>query len=115
MSAGTAQAAPTWTEGPVFNDPLGAESEHLAIRTRLIELTAAALPGSTIKAAVYHVWEASVVDALVAAKDRGVNVQVLLDESSTSDRPAKTSYNSLAAALGTDRTKGSYVATCPVD
>lgn len=115
VSAGTAQAAPTWTEGPIFNDPLGTESEQLAIRTRLIELTAAALPGSTIKVAVYHVWEASVVNALVAAKDRGVNVEVLLDESSISDRPTNTSYNSLAAALGTDRTKGSYVATCPVD
>ncbi|MCL6739459.1 phospholipase D-like domain-containing protein [Streptomyces neyagawaensis] len=115
VSAGTAQAAPTWTEGPVFNDPLGEESEQLAIRTRLIDLTAAALPGSTIKVAVYHVWEASVVDALVAAKDRGVNVQVLLDESSVSDRPANTAYGSLVSALGTDRTKGSYIATCPVD
>lgn len=115
VSAGTAQAAPTWTEGPIFNDPLGEESEQLAIRTRLIELTAAALPGSTIKVAVYHVWEASVVNALVAAKDRGVNVQVLLDESSISDRPANTAYSSLAAALGTDRTKGSYITTCPVD
>ncbi|MFE7837722.1 phospholipase D-like domain-containing protein [Streptomyces sp. NPDC057474] len=115
MSAGTAQAAPAWTEGPIFNDPLGEESEQLAIRTRLTELTAAALPGSTIKVAVYHVWEASVVDALVAAKERGVRVQVLLDESSVSDRPTNTAYGSLAAALGTDRTKGSYIATCPVD
>ncbi|GAA3805945.1 phospholipase D-like domain-containing protein [Streptomyces phyllanthi] len=114
-TAGSAQAAPTWTEGPIFNDPLGTSDEQLAIRTRLIELTGAALPGSTIKVAVYHVWEASVVNALIAAKDRGVNVQVLLDESSVSDRPANTSYSTLAAALGTDRTKGSYITTCPVD
>ena len=45
--AGVAQAAPSWTEGPLFNDPLGDGSEQLAIRTRLIELTDAALPGST--------------------------------------------------------------------
>ncbi|WP_326582822.1 phospholipase D-like domain-containing protein [Streptomyces sp. NBC_00481] len=115
MFAGTAQATPNWTEGPLFNDPLGEESEQLAIRTRLIELTAAALPGSTIKVAVYHVWEASVVNALVAAEERGVNVQVLLDESSVSDRPTNTAHGTLAAALGTDRTKGSYVVTCPVD
>ncbi|MBA2806126.1 hypothetical protein E0500_001260 [Streptomyces sp. KM273126] len=115
VSAGTAEAAPAWIEGPIFNDPLGASDEQLAIRTRLIELTDAALPGSTIKVAVYHVWEASVVDALIAAENRGVRVQVLLDESSVSDRPANTSYSTLAAALGTDRTKGSYVTTCPVD
>ncbi|MFF4521386.1 phospholipase D-like domain-containing protein [Streptomyces bluensis] len=115
VSAGTAEAAPTWTEGPIFNDPLGTSEEQLAIRTRLIELTDAALPGSTIKVAVYHVWEASVVNALIAAKDRGVQVRVLLDESSVSDRPTNTSYSTLAAALGTDRTKGSYVTTCPVD
>lgn len=116
MSVGTATAddPPTWTEGPVFNDPLDTDEQY-AIRDRLIELTAAALPGSTIKVAVYHVWEASVVNALVAAKNRGVNVQVLLDESSVSDRPTNTSYDSLADALGTDRTKRSYIATCPVD
>ncbi len=116
-SAGSAQAAPTptWTEGPVFNDPLGTADEQYAIRARLIELTDAALPGSTIKVAVYHVWEATVVNALVDARNRGVNVQVLLDESSISDRPANTSYRTLAAALGTDRAKGSYITTCPVD
>lgn len=113
--AGVAQAAPTWTEGPLFNDPLGEVSEQHAIRTRLIELTESALPGSTIKVAVYHVWEAPVVDALVAAKNRGVHVQILLDESSVSDRPTNPSYGSLVSALGTDRTKGSYMATCAVD
>lgn len=52
-AGGTAQAAPTWTGGPVFNDPLGTES---------------ALPGSTIRVAVHHLWESSVVNALVAAE-----------------------------------------------
>ncbi|MEW2573194.1 phospholipase D-like domain-containing protein [Streptomyces sp. NPDC047070] len=114
-TAGTAQAVdnPTWTEGPIFNDPLGTTDQQYAIRARLIELTNSALPGSTIKVAVYHVWEAGVVDALVAAKNRGVRVQVLLDESSISDRPTNTAYGTLASGLGTDRTKGSYVSTCP--
>ncbi|MFI1483698.1 phospholipase D-like domain-containing protein [Streptomyces sp. NPDC020747] len=114
-STGTAQAVDNqaWTEGPIFNDPLGTADQQTAIRTRLIELTNAALPGSTIKVAVYHVWEASVVNALVAAKSRGVDVQVLLDESSVSDRPTNTAYSTLASGLGTDRTQSSYVATCP--
>ncbi|MFF6995020.1 phospholipase D-like domain-containing protein [Streptomyces sp. NPDC008313] len=116
-AAGSAQAAesPTWTEGPIFNDPLGTTDQQYAIRTRLVELTNAALPGSTIKVAVYHVWEATVVNALVDARNRGVNVQVLLDESSVSDRPTNTSYGTLASALGTDRTKRSYITTCPKD
>nr|WP_238431493.1 phospholipase D-like domain-containing protein [Streptomyces cavernae] len=116
-SGGAAEAADatTWTEGPIFNDPLGTTDAQLAIRTRLLELTNAALPGSTIKIAVYHLWETTVVNALKAAKGRGVDVQVLLDESSISDRPANTAYGSLAAALGTDRTQRSYVVTCPVD
>ncbi|MEV0257236.1 phospholipase D-like domain-containing protein [Streptomyces sp. NPDC050732] len=114
-SVGTASAEPlpTWTEGPIFNDPKGSVDQQHAIRTRLIELTNAAVPGSTIKVAVYHVWEAPVVDALVAAKRRGVRVQVLLDETSKSDRPTNTSYNTLKSALGTDRTKSSFVSLCP--
>ncbi|ATL27732.1 phospholipase D-like domain-containing protein [Streptomyces formicae] len=114
-SAGAARAdtAPTWTEGPIFNDPKGDADHQYAIRTRLLELTNSAVPGSTIKVAVYHVWEATVVDALVAAKNRGVHVQILLDETSRSDRPANTSYNTLKTALGTDRSKPSFVSLCP--
>ncbi|MCF3122899.1 hypothetical protein IPZ68_24790 [Streptomyces arenae] len=114
-AAGTAsaEAAPAWTEGPIFNDPKGDTAHQYAIRARLLELTNAAVPGSTIKVAVYHVWEASVVDALVAAKNRGVHVQILLDETSRSDRPANTSYSTLKTALGTDKSKPSFVTLCP--
>lgn len=113
-SGGTAAAdTPTWTEGPIFNDPHGTTDQQYAIRTRLIQLTNAALPGSVIKVAVYHVWEQSVVDALVAAKNRGVNVQMLLDESSVSDRPTNTSYAQLKAALGTSSAGSSFVTLCP--
>lgn len=106
---------PDWTESPVFNDPLGtAEAQH-AIRTRLIRLTDAAVPGSTIKVAVYHVWEAPVVDALLEARRRGVHVQVLLDSTSRTDRPDNPSYDKLASSLGTDRAKKSFVSLCPTD
>lgn len=113
-ATGTSAAqAPRWPEGPIFNDPLGTVDQQHAIRTRLIELTDAAVRGSTIKVAVYHVWEAPVVDALVRAKERGVHVQILLDESSRSDRPANPSYATLKSALGTDTGKSSFVALCP--
>ncbi|MDI3408567.1 phospholipase D-like domain-containing protein [Streptomyces cavernicola] len=100
-------------EGPIFNDPLGGTTEQYAIRTRLVHLTDSALPGSTIKVAVYHVWETTVVDALLRARARGVNVQVLLDESSVSDNPTNPSYATLKAALGSDRTKPSFALLCP--
>ena len=103
----------TWTEGPIFNDPKGTTAQQYAIRSRLVELTESAVRGSTIKVAVYHVWEATVVNALVDAKKRGVRVQVLLDETSKSDRPTNTSYAQLKEALGTDKSKSSFVALCP--
>ncbi|MGV9880926.1 phospholipase D-like domain-containing protein [Streptomyces sp. NPDC003006] len=114
-SVGTASAdtSPTWTEGPIFNDPKGDVDQQHAIRTRLIELTNAAVPGSTIKVAVYHVWEAPIVDALVAAKKRGVHVQVLLDETSKSDRPTNNSFPRLMQALGTSKSRPSFVTLCP--
>lgn len=113
MGTAAADGEPPLAEAPIFNDPLGTPEEQHAIRTRLIELTNAAVPGSTIKVAVYHVWEAPVVDALVAAKHRGVNVQMVLDETSRSDRPTNTSYRTLAAELGTDKNKSSFVTLCP--
>ncbi|MEV5610279.1 phospholipase D-like domain-containing protein [Streptomyces sp. NPDC052225] len=116
VSASTASAeTPTWTEGPLFNNPLGTQSEQYAIRTRLIQLTDAALPGSYIKVAVYHVWEQSVVDALKRAKARGVNVQILLDSSSKTDRPDNTMYSQLVTLLGTSPSASSFVTLCPQD
>ncbi|WP_306323875.1 MULTISPECIES: phospholipase D-like domain-containing protein [unclassified Streptomyces] len=115
VTAGTAEAdgARTWTEGPIFNNPLGTTQEQYAIRTRLVELTDAALPGSTIKVAVYHVWEQTIVDALKRAKDRGVRVQIVLDSTSKTDRPENTVYSQLAALFGTSRANGSFVTLCP--
>ncbi|MFJ9126708.1 phospholipase D-like domain-containing protein [Streptomyces sp. NPDC102340] len=117
VAAGTAQAdeARTWTEGPIFNDPLGTTQEQYAIRTRLVELTDAALPGSTIKVAVYHVWEQTIVDALKRARDRGVRVQILLDSTSKTDRPDNTVYSQLVALFGTSRANPSFVQLCPTN
>ncbi|MYW65684.1 hypothetical protein GTY65_16710 [Streptomyces sp. SID8379] len=105
----------TWTEGPIFNDPLGTTQEQYAIRTRLVELTDAALPGSYIKIAVYHVWEQTISDALIRAKARGVHVQIVMDSSSVNDRPTNPIYGQLKAAFGTSITAQSFVTLCPKD
>jgi phosphatidylserine/phosphatidylglycerophosphate/cardiolipin synthase-like enzyme len=115
LGGSAAAETPTWTEGPIFNDPLGTTDEQHAILNRLIELTNSALPGSTIKVAVYHIWEPPIVEALVNAHSRGVNVQILVDESSVSDRPTNTSYATLRAKLGVQRTASSFIWRCPVD
>ncbi|MFI6942719.1 phospholipase D-like domain-containing protein [Streptomyces sp. NPDC050418] len=103
---------PEWTEGPVFNNPKGTYEEQHAIRTRIIELVDAAVPGSSIKVAIYHLWEAPVTDALLAAKARGVDVQIVLDSTSKNARPTDPNYGRLAAALGTNPASSSFVTLC---
>jgi phosphatidylserine/phosphatidylglycerophosphate/cardiolipin synthase-like enzyme len=115
-SASSASAdTPTWTEGPIFGDPNGTEAQVYAIRDRLIELTNAALPGSTIKIATYHIWDETIMDTLVAAHQRGVNVQILLDYSNKTEPSGKglPAFNRLAAELGTGTAQASFISTCP--
>lgn len=101
--------------GPVFNDPTSADpARQNAVRDRAREFIAAADTGSTIRMAMYHLWDTTVAQELSDAHTaRGVNVQVVLDETSFSD-PAGSpaSYDTLKAALGTDITKSSYVTLC---
>ncbi|NGN67156.1 hypothetical protein G5C51_25015 [Streptomyces sp. A7024] len=109
-----AQPAPALlAEGPVFNDPLGTDTQKYAIRERILQLTASAVPGSSIKVAIYHVWDQPVIDALIAAHQRGVRVQILLDSTNKSDPKGTPAYNQLLAALGSNAAAGSFVRLCP--
>ncbi|MFI7240710.1 phospholipase D-like domain-containing protein [Streptomyces qinglanensis] len=114
-----AAAAPPGTgpgTGPVFNQPDGTAAQQRAIRSDLLARIKAAAPRSTIKVALYHFWDAEVARALAAAHTaagRRVRVRVLLDASSVSAMPSSTSYGILRKALGTDRSKRSFVALCP--
>ncbi|MBL1086556.1 hypothetical protein JK359_32140 [Streptomyces actinomycinicus] len=114
LQLGTApEAAAAVAEGPVFNKPTGTEAEQQAIRTQLLTFIGTAAPGSDIKVAMYHLWDEEVAQALADAHTvRGVNVQVMLDHSSSTSA-TDTSYGILTTALGTDRTQGSFVGTCP--
>ncbi|GGT85332.1 phospholipase D-like domain-containing protein [Streptomyces lateritius] len=110
-----AEVAAVPAMGPLFNDPTSADpARQNAIKDRVREFIAAADTGSTIQMAIYHLWDNAVAQDLANARNaRGVNVQVVLDETSVSD-PAGSpdSYNTLKAALGTDITKSSYVTLC---
>jgi hypothetical protein len=97
----------------IFNDPNGDDAAKNRIYARLVELINGAEPGSTIRMATYYVVMTSIPDALIAAKGRGVNVQVITDEKSRTE--SATTWSLLAAGLGTDTTKGSFLMSCPAN
>ncbi|WP_369373103.1 phospholipase D-like domain-containing protein [Streptomyces sp. cg36] len=98
------------TTGPVFNDPTGDGTAQQAIRSQVRSVVANADSGTSLRLAMYHLWDETVADELAAAKtQRGIGVKVVLD-ASTRDFPA--AYDILRSALGTDTTKSSYVKLC---
>ncbi|WP_116023189.1 phospholipase D-like domain-containing protein [Thermomonospora umbrina] len=76
----TAKAAYSPPLGAVFNRPSAAgRGAENAIHDHLIRLIANTPARASIRVVMYHFSERPVADALVAADDRGVNVQVILD------------------------------------
>ncbi|WP_330285393.1 phospholipase D-like domain-containing protein [Streptomyces sp. NBC_00576] len=103
------------TAGPVFNKPTGTVAEQQAIRTQLLDYINQSPSGSSIKASVYHFWDTELAQAIADARARGVDIQLMLDESDVSDNVDDPTYPILTAALGTDLTKSSFVGLCPVN
>jgi len=98
----------------IFNNPLGTATEQEAIRTQLLQYIGSSPAGSSIKVALYHFWDQELAQALADAHTlRGVDVKIVLDESSVSSRPDDPSYGVLAQALGDDTQLGSFVTLCP--
>jgi phosphatidylserine/phosphatidylglycerophosphate/cardiolipin synthase-like enzyme len=94
----------------IYNDPTGDDAAKNRIFARLVELIDGAAAGSTIRAAWYFADAATIPDALVAAKQRGVNVQVITDEAQ-GEHAATT--DELRTGLGTDTTRASFFTMCP--
>ncbi|MFE9094890.1 phospholipase D-like domain-containing protein [Streptomyces sp. NPDC007264] len=90
-------------------------AEQQAIRTRLLDYINQSPSGSSIKASVYHFWDAELAQAIADAHARGVDIQLMMDESDVSDKPSDPTYSILTTALGTDLTKNSFVGLCPVN
>lgn len=109
VSGGIAMAAPT-TEA-VFNNPIGTVSEQRGIQDRLVELINGSPAGSRIQMAMFYATDATVPDALVAAKERGVDVQVIFSY----DDPTIAPYSSLVNSLGTNLAATSWALFCPKD
>lgn len=113
VTAPAANAAEAPHTQAIFNDPTGDDAAKNRIFTRLVELIDGAEVGSTIRMATYYVVSTTIPNALIAAKQRGVNVQVITDEKTQRDAPG--TYDLLRAGLGTDLTKGSFYMSCPAN
>ncbi|MFF4174084.1 phosphatidylserine/phosphatidylglycerophosphate/cardiolipin synthase family protein [Streptomyces sp. NPDC001744] len=108
IPARSADAA-TVATGPIFNRPTGDTAAQQAIRSQVRSVIANADSGSIVRLAMYHLWDDTIAADLVDAKNRGVNVRVVLDRT-TLDYPS--SYDTLRAALGTSTSAASWVALC---
>ncbi|WP_228973139.1 phospholipase D-like domain-containing protein [Streptomyces sp. DH12] len=107
--AAGAEPAPaaTVTTGPVFNDPTGDSAAELRILRHLVQLVDGAEPQSTIRMSLYLHQSQWVTDRLVAAHQRGVTVQVVVDHDS-----ASRALESLKSGLAAPGGAGSWVRAC---
>ncbi|MFJ3788638.1 phospholipase D-like domain-containing protein [Kitasatospora sp. NPDC090091] len=106
-----------------FNDPAGSGAAQDAIRNQLISLVNRTPAGAEINGSIYLFTDGGVSSALIAAKQRGVKVKVIVDGDAVPDfepgsNPPKATgseYSALAApaALGTDLAADSWVLACP--
>jgi len=93
--------------GVMFNDPTGIPAEQYSMRTHINRSIAATPAGGTIRIATYTLNFGDSVNALIAARNRGVKVQVLVDDHVTTPQTAQ-----LTTALGKNTSAGSFVKRC---
>ncbi|MFF8608774.1 phosphatidylserine/phosphatidylglycerophosphate/cardiolipin synthase family protein [Streptomyces sp. NPDC015346] len=98
------------TTQAVFNNPIGTVDEQRAIVNKQIELINGAPAGSRIRLAMYYATDPALPDALIAAHQRGVQVQAIFDHKVVNEN--QTPYNNLVTALGTNQSQSSWVMTC---
>ncbi len=103
---GTA-AAYTPDGGAVFNHPRGGREAQDRIITHLVRTIASTPRSSTIRIAAYSNDRPDVVDALIAAHQRGVDVQMVLNDNWTSAATRR-----LIRVLGQNPDRRSFVSIC---
>ncbi|WP_168200865.1 phosphatidylserine/phosphatidylglycerophosphate/cardiolipin synthase family protein [Allokutzneria sp. NRRL B-24872] len=103
----TLPASAAVRDGAVFNDPRTPGQQRVIV-DHLRSLIKGAAVGSTVSIAIFHFNDGGVLGDLVAARDRGVKVRVVLD----SKHSAKPAAVELVKKLGTDRSKPSWAVVC---
>lgn len=104
-----ADTPPPVQTGAVFNNPAGSAAEQNRVRDHIVDLINRTESGRLIRASMYALQDQVVADAFVAAKQRGVNVQLVIDSAFKTHAASQTVIN----ALGTNKSASSYVVVCP--
>ncbi len=105
LSAHAASFSPI--TGATFNNPTGTPDEQYAIVNQLQNSIDAAPKGSVIRMAFFSLSIQSFSDKLIAAHDRGVSVQLIMD-----NHDIRPQWTALQAALGTNIKSPSFAVTC---
>jgi phosphatidylserine/phosphatidylglycerophosphate/cardiolipin synthase-like enzyme len=97
----TPPAAPPPRFSAVFSVRDAANGEDLRIESTVIGLIRRAIPGSRVRIAMFNFTRAPIADELLSAHCRGVDVRLVMDGGSPSDRGSQVPR--LIAGLGRDR------------
>ncbi len=100
-------AVVTPQEGASFNNPKGTTAEQMALTTRINNAIDATPAGSVIRLTAYSISETTTTAKLIQAHKRGVDVRVIID-----DHVVTLQMKQLQAALGTTKTKPSFIFMC---
>ncbi|MGW1365464.1 phospholipase D-like domain-containing protein [Streptomyces chartreusis] len=102
--------------GPVFNDPFGTADQQEAIFTQLVGLINATPAGAQIRGSMFELADQEVADALLAAHQRGVDVKLIVDDSTyvhdDGQEYSNPAYQSLKTGLGSNDSARSWVVVC---
>lgn len=100
---------PKWqpTEGPVFNVPRSKPETQFRIEHQVLSAVRHAKKGSRIWMSMFSFDRFPVADALIAARKRGVQVQVLIN-----DHEMTPAQRKLRAAIGTNPKKKNFAFQC---
>ncbi|MXG89035.1 phospholipase D-like domain-containing protein [Nocardioides flavescens] len=94
-------------EGAFFNNPRGGWPARLRIERQVVDAIDNTKRGSAIHIALYSFDRIPVARRLIAARDRGVKVQILLN-----DHQDTKAMKLLRARLGSNRTKANFIYKC---
>ncbi|OLF07519.1 hypothetical protein BLA60_26705 [Actinophytocola xinjiangensis] len=100
--------APVAISPDLVNENVLFAFDHPPIVARAKALIDASTPGSKIDLPLYYFNQQTIIDSLKLAKERGVDIRVLLD----GHMRGQWQHTALRAFLGADKSQPSYVAVC---
>lgn len=93
--------------GPVFNNPYGGDDARFRIERRILEAIRHSRKDDKIKIAIYSFDRMDMAEALIKARRRGVQVQVLLN-----DHQVTRAQRRMKRAIGRNPEKKNFVYEC---